>query len=115
MGQECPAELDIDSATVWVRRHWNGWDGAKYRLRNLTNPRWDDVSGGVRSRAPRDLVHGYVMCDEELEGELAHACTHGPPPHRIKVCVVAKDNSKEVMSYLKGLASAASRAYYGRV
>jgi hypothetical protein len=34
----------------------------------------------------------YVMCDGMIDGELAHSCSHGPPPHDIKVCLLKKDN-----------------------
>jgi hypothetical protein len=27
-----------------------------------------------------------------VDGELAHSCRHGPPPHNILVCVLKKDN-----------------------
>lgn len=36
--------------------------------------------------AIRDFVHGYVICDGAVYGEVAHSCNHGPPPHSIKVC-----------------------------
>jgi hypothetical protein len=29
-----------------------------------------------------------------ISGELAHSCSHGPPPHSILVCVLKKDNPK---------------------
>jgi len=45
------------------------------------------------SRAPREFIHGYVFCDDMVAGELAHSCRHGNGPHRIKVCVVKKDNA----------------------
>jgi hypothetical protein len=34
------------------------------------------------------------MCDGMIAGKLAHSCEHGPPPHRIKVCVTKKGNEK---------------------
>jgi hypothetical protein len=34
------------------------------------------------------------MCDGMIAGELAHSCEHGPPPHRIKVCITKKGNEK---------------------
>jgi hypothetical protein len=56
------------------------------------------------------MVHAYVQCDAELlRGELPHSCVHGPPPHRIKVCVVAKDNTKAVMTWAKAQADAVRR------
>jgi hypothetical protein len=29
-----------------------------------------------------------------IAGDLAHSCEHGPPPHRIKVCITKKGNEK---------------------
>lgn len=51
-----------------------------------------------------------VWCDGMVEGELDHSCEHGPPPHRVKVCVVAKDNTAAVMRALKAAADEAGRA-----
>jgi hypothetical protein len=50
------------------------------------------------------MVYGYVMCDAMLDGELAHSGVHGDCPHRIKVVVVAKDNSTAVMRRVRELA-----------
>jgi len=84
---------------VWVRRHYNDFQHAAYRLSDISGLHWDDVSGGVRARANRRYLHGYVLCDAMQEGELAHSCRHGPPPHRIKVCIT-KTGNKEVFSQL---------------
>jgi len=94
---------------VWVRRQWNGTLGAAYALSALERPHWSDASGGVGRRANRLYVHGYVQCDGMVEGELDHSCEHGPPPHRIKVCVVARDNTAAVMRDLKHRADSARR------
>jgi hypothetical protein len=39
-------------------------------------------------------VYGYVLCDGMIDGELAHSCRHGPPPHEIKVCITKKHNEQ---------------------
>lgn len=87
--------------TVWVRRHWNDSLGALYRLDDVTNWHWTDVSGGVQTRSPRPFLHGYVMCDAMLDGDLSHSCRHGPPPHRVKICFVQKDNSRWLFEEVK--------------
>jgi hypothetical protein len=30
----------------------------------------------------------------QIDGEIGHSCRHGPPPHRIKVCMTKKDNRR---------------------
>jgi hypothetical protein len=35
-----------------------------------------------------------VMCDGMQSGRLAHSCKHGPPPHKVKVCITRKYNEK---------------------
>jgi hypothetical protein len=78
---------------VIVRRQWNdNWRHARYRLDDIFNMHWTDVSGGVNARAPRKFVHGYVRCDGMIDGELAHSCRHGTAPHYIKVCMTKKGN-----------------------
>jgi hypothetical protein len=34
------------------------------------------------------------MCDAMIGGELNHSCSHGPPPHRIKVALLKGANRK---------------------
>jgi hypothetical protein len=85
---------------VVVRRQWNDYRTANYSLDALTAVRWDFVSGGVKARTPQPFIHAVVLCDAMLEGELAHSGSHGPCPHKIKVCVVKKDNDPEVFAEL---------------
>ena len=87
--------------TVWVRRQWNDWRQARYGLDQIEGLHMDDLSGGVYVRSPRPFLHGYVWCDGMIEGELAHSCRHGQGPHRIKVCVVQKDNPKAIYEKLR--------------
>jgi hypothetical protein len=88
------------TGTVTVRRQWNSPESASVASNSIENLHMSDVSGGVRARAPRAFLHGYVWCDQLIDGELAHSCRHGPGPHRIKVCVVKRDNSKAIYDYL---------------
>jgi len=85
-----------DEATIVVRRQWNDWRKATVRLTSLSGFHLTDMSGGVGAFSPRAFLHAYLMCNEIIGGELAHSCRHGPPPHRIKVCIVKKDNSKAI-------------------
>jgi hypothetical protein len=56
---------------VWVRRQWNDWRRAQYKLSDVTGLHWDSFSGGgVRATAPRSFLHGYVLCDAMVAGEL---------------------------------------------
>lgn len=88
--------------TVWVRRHWCDQLRAEYRLADLTGLHWSDNSDGYTRRSPNPMVHGYVMCHKMVSGDILHSCLHETwPPHRIKVCVVAKDNTKALMMRLK--------------
>lgn len=68
------------------------------------------------ARANRFYVHGYVWCDGAVEGEVAHSCRHGRPPHSIKVCIVAVDNGgsrSALMRHLKTAASDNDRRRFG--
>jgi hypothetical protein len=81
-----------DEPLVWVRRQWNDWRHAQYKLSDIGGLRWDEISGGVKQRAPRTFLHGYVFCDGMVSGELAHSCRHPSAPHRVKVCITKKGN-----------------------
>jgi hypothetical protein len=101
-----------EEPAVWVRRQWNDWKRARVRLSDLQGPHWDATSGGINARAPRPFIHGYIWCNQLLEGELAHSCAHGAGPHRVKVCVVKKDN---IPSVVQPLIVAADREREARV
>ena len=90
-------------ATVRIRRQWNDHRIATVRWEDISNPRWDIVSGGTQVKAPQPFIHAYVNCDK-VKGDIAHSCNHGPGPHNIKVCLVKKDNAKEVWTYLMKIA-----------
>lgn len=79
---------------VWVRRQFDDHRHAAYRLADVKGWHWSNISGGVQHQANRYYLHAYVMCDGMIAGELAHRCEHGPPPHRIKVCITKKGNEK---------------------
>jgi hypothetical protein len=83
-----------DHPIVEVRRQWNDYLIARYRLVDVWNLPWDWISGGIGVPTPRRFIHGYVRCNEMLDGELSHSCQHGPPPHEIKVCITKKGNER---------------------
>ena len=79
---------------VTVRRHPMDWQTAEVKYDNLSNLRWDCESGGVQAPTPYMMIFGYMFCDQIESGELAHSCSHGPPPHQIKVCLIKKYNQE---------------------
>jgi hypothetical protein len=90
----------VDSDTlVSVRRHPNDWQTARYRLRDISGFRWDGASGGVGRATAHTALFGDVWCDAAQDGDVAHTCSHGPPPHRIKVCI-PKVCNKEIWKAL---------------
>jgi hypothetical protein len=91
---ESSVEAGTGIDVITVRRQWSDWRMAKYRRADISDLHWTDVSGGVKVPLPHQFVHGYVLCNAMISGELAHSCSHGPPPHRILVCVLKTDNPK---------------------
>ena len=91
-----------DSAPVRVRRDWNDHRIGTVKWSDLRGPRWDSISGGEQNSTPQPFIHGYVWCDI-VQGDIAHSCAHGPGPHNIKVCLVKKDNSREVWNRLSAI------------
>ena len=80
---------------VWVRREFRAQRRrAAYRLAEVSGLHWSSRSGGKKRRANRPYLHGYVWCNAMIVGAVAHSCRHGPPPHRIKVCITRIDNKK---------------------
>ena len=88
-----------EETSVHIRRDWNDHRIGMVRWSELRDPRWDNVSGGEQNHTPKPFIHGYVWCDK-VNGDIAHSCIHGPPPHNIKVCLVKNDNTKAVWNRL---------------
>jgi hypothetical protein len=85
---EPSASDDPNEPIVEVRRQWNDYRIGRCRLNDVEGLHWSDYgSGGFY--APQ--LHGYVFCDQ-IVGEIGHSCQHGPPPHRIKVCITKRGN-----------------------
>lgn len=92
---------EVNSNTkIVVRRQWNDYRQVEVAMGNISNLRWDRLSGGVRTRSPRPMIHGYVNC-QDIEGDIAHSGAHGPHPHSIKICIVKKDNNPKVYETLR--------------
>jgi len=90
----------VSEPTVKVRRQWNDDNIATYRVSDVSGLHMSDVSGGIEARANREYLCGYVACDAALEGAVSHSCAHGQGPHRIKVCIVKKDNATRIYHLL---------------
>jgi hypothetical protein len=90
---------------VVVRRQWNDWHIGSVKFADLHHFHYRQDSGGVRARSPRPMLYAHMWCDALVEGEVAHSCEHGPSPHEILVCIVARDNDRALMRYLKEAAT----------
>lgn len=90
MTLESPAS---ESVVVNVRRRPADRRRADCCLAEISRLKWGYISGGLQRRSQWH-VYGYVMCDRMIAGKVAHSCKHGPPPHKIKVCITKKYNEK---------------------
>ena len=89
---------------VSIRRQWDDYRDAKVKLGALSGFHWSDISGGTGVKFNRRYLCAYIWCTD-LEGQdFGHTCMHGPPPHRIKVCVIKKTN-RAAWSMLESRAS----------
>ena len=82
---------------VVIRRQWSDWRQDVVELEDIDELHWDFSSGGVRISG-RPFIHGYISC--EKISEIPHSCRHGAGPHRIKVCMVKKDQARGVFEAL---------------
>ena len=85
--------MSNETTLVQFRRQPGHRRLARYALAKIEQMQWGRQSGGTKRRSQLH-VYGYVWCDQKVDGWLAHSCQHGPPPHRIKVCVTRKYNEK---------------------
>lgn len=89
---------------VIVMRQPNDYKKAKVKFEHLRNVYWSNTSGGVHARASQDGLYGYIYCNQIIEGEVSHSCTHGDAPHNIKVYIPIKYNDKNIIKELKEIA-----------
>jgi hypothetical protein len=94
----------LKDGNVAVRRSWNDYRIATYRLADLSGVHWGWFSGGVQAPAPQPFFYAYVQCDGMLQGELAHSRAHGRCPHSIRVCITKKGNDPAVYAGLLTMA-----------
>ncbi len=87
---------------VYVRRQPNDWREAAYRVEDVEDIHLSSVTGGVQTALSHNALCGYVWCDGMIEGELAHSCEHGPPPHRIKIVIPKVCNDLKLWAKLAG-------------
>ena len=91
-----------EDAPVRIRRDWNDHRIGTVKWSDLRDSHWDNISGGEQNPTPQPFIHGYVWCDI-IKGDIAHSCAHEPGPHNIKVCLVKKDNSREIWGRLSAI------------
>jgi hypothetical protein len=85
------ADLPAVTTRVIVRPLWNDWRTAECDITAVTEPHWARFSAEGGAPAPRPLLHGFVFCDC-LDGDIGHECDPDRAPHRLKVCILKKDN-----------------------
>ncbi len=83
---------------VYIRRHQQDWRIGYVSQNEIDGPHWSTISGGAGRVSSQPFIHGYVMCDR-VRGEISHSCIHGEGPHRIKVLLTMKDNSKAIFEW----------------
>jgi hypothetical protein len=89
---------------VWVRRHPKDWRQAAYRLADIDDLYQDDE----RVTQALTELYGYAWCQARQDGESLHFCSKSAEPHRIRVCIMKKDN-EQVFGGLVALAFATSK------
>ena len=87
---------------VYVRRQPSDYRTAAYRVEDVEGIQFDWITGGVNVNLSSAALCGYVWCDGVVEGELAHSCRHGPPPHRIKIVIPKVCNDPKLWAKLAG-------------
>src|SRR5688500_8755927 len=70
---------------VRVHRDWDGWHSAEVRLRDLQDIQWLQPA-----HAPHQLLHGFVLCNRLVSGEIPHNCDSRSGPHLLCVCVLKR-------------------------
>jgi hypothetical protein len=77
-----------NAALVWVRPQHRDWRQAAFRLSDLQDVSWGDPL----DEAFLTRLYAHVWCDAMVDGERLHACKPVTAPHRLRVCVLRRDN-----------------------
>jgi hypothetical protein len=97
-------------ALIRVHGAWNGWRTAEVRLADLEHIHWLQPD-----RAPRQLVHGHILCRDLVSGDIPHECEGTPGPHRLLVCVIKNHNTAAVYAEVARRADDAFQMSQGAV
>lgn len=84
--------MNIDDEDVIIVRHKGGYNKVTVKCKDISNLRWDTVSGGQHIPTGTYDLYGTVTCTK-AKG-IDHSGIHGKCPHEIKVCILKKDNPK---------------------
>jgi hypothetical protein len=95
---------DLQDRLISVRRQPDDYRVGGVKFRNIDGVAWDSCSGGVGAPFSYTMMCTYVLCTSIEEGEVAHSCQHGPPPHMIKVCITRVDNDRRLYRVLRMVA-----------
>ncbi len=88
-----------ENPIIHLRRNPTDWHIGSTFLDQLDHLHWDNIPGGTYQKENQYYIHGYIDCDV-INGEIGHSCKHGAAPHHIKVCILKKDNDKDIFSQL---------------
>jgi hypothetical protein len=91
-----------DNTKIKIRRQWNDWRITEIEYSKISDLHWNNTSGGVGAPAPQYFIHAYIWCNSYV-GDLAHSCSHGEGPHRIKICITKTDNDPNVFKEIKSI------------
>ena len=99
--------MNDDLLEVVVSRNLGG---TKVRLpvSALDGLHMTNSAGGTGARLPRTTLAAYIWCSsipDDYWSAFGHSCSHGPPPHRIKVVIPRGANSRVVYEKLLELAT----------
>jgi hypothetical protein len=100
---EAPLPELPEDQRVYIRRHQQDFRVGYVSQNEIDDLHWGTISGGARKTSSQPFIHGYVSCDR-VRGEISHSCAHGEGPHRIKVLITKKDNSKEIFNWAHSFA-----------
>ena len=72
-----------DEFAIAVTGRWDDWRSVMVRVEDLTDVHWHQPT-----RAPRPLIHAYVVCRGTGTDVPVHSCEAGAAPHRLRVCIL---------------------------
>ena len=93
----------MDNIIVYIRRQPGDLCRASINLSDISDLKWDNITGGYHNTCNQFYPFGYISLDDILEGEVSCSGRHDYSKNGIKVVLLKKDNQRIYQQLIESL------------